>query len=593
MKIQIEEGTAKIEAKEYIHISGVSEFVIPKSVKKIGDSAFSVYTDMIPTLQRFTVDKENPNFDEIDGVLVSKDRKRLIAFPIGRKGSFTVPDGIEIIEKSAFRMGKFLDEIIIPNSVKKIEKGAFYYCTALKNLHLGSGIEVVGEQAFYYCTDLQHITGGEGITRIRKKAFEKCAELEEFVFSDTVKEIDEEAFYGCDKAFYTMGRGIEKIGDKAFVGKNISIKVPKTQEYLLSGKIFAMNDKRKFAINTFFEDKNLNGGFADEKVVLCGKLNENNIVIKDNQFDFYSLSIKKEIKNKTNPDDKLLIKPILIDEVSGMSTLWDMVYDVVGVCDRAKLSFLNINYTSLVFITENGFVKKSLTDIDKNIPLHLESDYENGLSRYTTGSFRPYIYEYGEDIIIDLSYDEQHGEWIEDYGLKPQYIKSFAQLWKINVNKGTSEKITDKDSPYFAFVEEQRQYLLSRANKVEHFIQGSIFGEDFRKAFKVRYGSFTVPDTEESLSYFYEDSNGNLFNYGSAAVFDKSQKLNIGTRRRSYLNIYSKSGEKIAVVKFMGIPIYVKQVQDVYYVCTQQRRTSKKQATMRLYKFMLKEDNAK
>ncbi|MDE7389859.1 MAG: leucine-rich repeat domain-containing protein, partial [Lachnospiraceae bacterium] len=204
MKIVIKGETTKIEAKEYIHISGVTEFVIPKSVEKIGDSAFSVYTDMKPTLQRFTVDKENPCFDEIDGVLVSKDRKRLIAFPIGRQGSYTIPDGIEVIEKSAFRMGKFLDEVIIPDSVKKIEKGAFYYCSSLKNVHIGCGAEVIGEQAFYYCTSLRTVTGGEGITRIRKKAFVKCAELESFVFGNNVKEIDEEAFYGCDKAAYTL-----------------------------------------------------------------------------------------------------------------------------------------------------------------------------------------------------------------------------------------------------------------------------------------------------------------------------------------------------------------------------------------------------
>ncbi len=59
MILKIEDGTVEVPAKAYLHLNNITEYHIPESVRKIGDEAFSVYTDMTPTLQNFIVDEKN------------------------------------------------------------------------------------------------------------------------------------------------------------------------------------------------------------------------------------------------------------------------------------------------------------------------------------------------------------------------------------------------------------------------------------------------------------------------------------------------------------------------------------------------------
>ena len=390
MVLSIDENITEIKPKEYLHRNDFTEVHIPKSVEKIGESAFSVYTDMIPSLLNFIVDKDNPYFDEIDGVLVTKDRKKLVAFPTARAGSYTVPDGIEVICKSAFRMAVFLEEIIMSDSVKSIEKGTFYYCSNLKKANLG-GAEKIGTEAFYYCTKLVDVSG-ENIISIGKKAFMKCVKLPYFKLSDTVKTIGEQAFYGCDIAGYDWGRGIKEIGDKAFVGRNISVSLFAEQEKLLSEQIFAMNDRRKFAVSVKFKDR-------DKSVILKGKIGSSNIKTaapaKESRTDFVQdagskpeskFIVKEDAAESANKNAGKYgggneIKPVLIDEMSGKAHryIYEIEYNAFGVDDIGKKSVLEYAFSSVATVDENGFCKRSLSELNKDIVFSFENDVSNKL----------------------------------------------------------------------------------------------------------------------------------------------------------------------------------------------------------------------
>lgn len=111
--------------------------------------------------------------------------------------------------------------------------------------------------------------------------------------------------------------------------------------------------------------------------------------------------------------------------------------------------------------------------------------------------------------------------------------------------------------------------------------------EDFKKEWKYKFEDFTVPDTEESLCYFWKDNDGRIFNYGKCVVYDKSKKGDIGVRNRSFINIYRKNGEKTAKVKFAGTPVHIEQKGKEYLVLTQQDCNTPKKSVVRLYKFIL------
>lgn len=525
MQVKIKEGVTEIDNKHLLDLEKIAEtdtetyydrkkitdIYLPKSVKKIVESAFAVYTDEIPSLQNIYVDKENSYFDDIDGVLVTKDRKKLVTFPGGRKGSYTVPEGIEIIGKSSFRMGVFLEEVILPESVKTIESNAFSYCTYLKNVELG-GTETIGIQAFFYCLDL-NVRGGEKLSVIKNKAFMKCRELHEFKLCNKVTKIGEEAFYGCDVADIDLGRGIIEIGDKAFVGKNISLSLFKEQEKLLREEIFAMNDKRKFSVSVNFKDKG-------RTAVLCGKIGCSNIKITDNEFDFSACDMPLKKNKPVKKASKDEIKPVLIDEIEGDAHIFNPLHLSDGLC-------------------ESGFFLR------------------------------------WNDLVV------YHLDRIEDY-LKIIDSESYF---------GSARKITDKNSEEWKYIIKQEEIINARQGKSELFIgdQGSVSKDplEMQKHFKRRYKDFVVPDSEESLSEFFEDSFGNIFNFGHAAVYSEHEKANIGTRNRSYLNVYSKDGAKKSTVKFKGYPVYIFQLDSTYYVVTQQDKTSKSPAKIRLFSFEL------
>lgn len=72
-----------------------------------------------PLFNEFIVEEENQFYKAIDGVLYSKDGKRLISVPCGKKfnnDTFEIPEGVEWINELAFSRTKQIKKIILPNS---------------------------------------------------------------------------------------------------------------------------------------------------------------------------------------------------------------------------------------------------------------------------------------------------------------------------------------------------------------------------------------------------------------------------------------------------------------------------------------------
>lgn len=76
---------------------------------------------------RFTVDENNGNFTDIDGVLFTKDKSTLYLFPIGRGNDYTyvVPEGTTRIGAFAFHDNNELETLILPASLTEIAANAF------------------------------------------------------------------------------------------------------------------------------------------------------------------------------------------------------------------------------------------------------------------------------------------------------------------------------------------------------------------------------------------------------------------------------------------------------------------------------------
>ncbi|MBQ7158456.1 MAG: leucine-rich repeat protein [Treponema sp.] len=118
---------------------------------------------------------ENEYFSVRDGILYSKDMKRLVQFPGGKSGRVTIPNTVEVIGRESFAYGGRVTAVEIPESVRTIEKMAFGYCSALQSVIFPAGIISIGKQAFVWCTSLGAVTIPASVTYLGSRAFFKSS----------------------------------------------------------------------------------------------------------------------------------------------------------------------------------------------------------------------------------------------------------------------------------------------------------------------------------------------------------------------------------------------------------------------------------
>lgn len=131
---------------------GFTEFTIPAGVTKIGMNPWSGCS----SLKSISTPTSNSEYTAIDGVLFSKDRKELIAFPAGRDGIYTVPSGTTTLAKESFAMTD-LNEITLPNTLTRIDDEAFQFSHYLHDIVLPESVTYIGDDAFAY-SDVRSIT---------------------------------------------------------------------------------------------------------------------------------------------------------------------------------------------------------------------------------------------------------------------------------------------------------------------------------------------------------------------------------------------------------------------------------------------------
>lgn len=110
---------------------------------------YNVNVDGFPLLKEIS----SPNgkyFTSVDGVLYTKDMKRLLHYPTRREGSeYAVPEPVVIILDSAFRNCAKLKKVILPPTLEVIHPDAFFGCVALSDVSFPERLSVICRHAFW------------------------------------------------------------------------------------------------------------------------------------------------------------------------------------------------------------------------------------------------------------------------------------------------------------------------------------------------------------------------------------------------------------------------------------------------------------
>ena len=206
----------------------VRSVILPNSVTKIGDQAFSTskitnfvfpesLSEMLPAAFRMC--------ENLMSVDMSKTKMRVIPERTFERclalSKVTFPLVIDQLCEGCFFSCTAIEEIDLSKyHLKEIGNFAFYNCFCLKKIifppqleKLGSGclgstklgviefpesLSYIGDNAFKFCIEIHDINLVEtSIKAIPKAAFAKCPSLQSVMLPDSVETIGEEAFYMC------------------------------------------------------------------------------------------------------------------------------------------------------------------------------------------------------------------------------------------------------------------------------------------------------------------------------------------------------------------------------------------------------------
>lgn len=191
--IELPAGLTKIGNAAFDGCSSLTAITLPKGLRTLGDGVFEGCT----SLGAIDVANGNTSFASSGGVLYNQAMNLLIVCPVGKTGSYAVPNGVEEISASAFSRCSGLTAITLPESLSTIGSEAFYRCTSLASLTLPDAVTSVGENAFYRCSSLKTVNLGKGMTSVGSSVFYNCTGLESIVIPEGYTIIGYEAFEGC------------------------------------------------------------------------------------------------------------------------------------------------------------------------------------------------------------------------------------------------------------------------------------------------------------------------------------------------------------------------------------------------------------
>jgi hypothetical protein len=149
--ITIPEGVTEIGEKAFSDCTSLESITIPESVTKIGDLAFV----RCASLKSIVVTEGNPAYDSREGcnAIIETGTNTLLA---GCETTI-IPRTVTKIGRSAFNCITSLESITIPESVTKIGICAFFGCSSLTTVSLPEGVKEIGDNAFYGCSALATI----------------------------------------------------------------------------------------------------------------------------------------------------------------------------------------------------------------------------------------------------------------------------------------------------------------------------------------------------------------------------------------------------------------------------------------------------
>ena len=190
----IPDGVTVIRDRAFNKCISLNSITIPKSVQDI--ETYSFFGCI--SLEAINVAASNKNYVDVNGILFSKDKTKIVCYPANKKNmSYSIPVSVKVVGVAAFRDCIYLKGITIPDSVTNIEHHAFSNCKSLKSITIPDSITAIEMATFIDCASLTGVKIPDSVTSIRSGAFSNCTSLTKITIPAGVKTIADSALGYC------------------------------------------------------------------------------------------------------------------------------------------------------------------------------------------------------------------------------------------------------------------------------------------------------------------------------------------------------------------------------------------------------------
>lgn len=275
--------------------TSITKIHFPKSVKDINGIS------KIITLNSITIDKNNPYYTVVNGVLFNKDKSKLCCYPSGKKeSSYTIPYGVETISRYAFSYS-LIESVTFPTTVKVIDYSSFSQCYKLKDVNLNEGLTKIDEFAFNYCYNISYLKLPSTIKTIANRCF-SFTDIRTIEIPENVESFDFNCFSWCSNvnSVIIKGKDTKIVDDEPYVLDITNIFAPESS----TAEAYATKNYMNFISTTLADGKTckehrfvadkcvkkpdcLNYGVFTTKCAICGKVGDNiKVIPSEHRFNF-------------------------------------------------------------------------------------------------------------------------------------------------------------------------------------------------------------------------------------------------------------------------------------------------------------------
>ena len=181
-KVVIGKDVKKLNVGMFRNCNKLSDLTILTEEAEINNNVL----DTTVNLKEIKVNKDNSKYMVEDGILFSKDRSKIYAYPTGKVGdTYKIPSNVKEIGSSAFSGCCSLKNIDIPSTVENIGGTAFQGSSIMT---ASINASTSGNYIFMNARSLEKVVIGKNVTKLSVDVFLNCSNLKSINYLGTMDE---------------------------------------------------------------------------------------------------------------------------------------------------------------------------------------------------------------------------------------------------------------------------------------------------------------------------------------------------------------------------------------------------------------------